>query len=165
MAAQVKAELNAEASGNIAEWERLMSRHLEEIDRSDPDLCFSYAIFLYRTTIDNQEESIKWSGYALENKHKWEGDEFVKKVSSLYKLRAESAAKLWRHAEELYGKEPTAEHDEMTVVHLPQQGVGLAGVADPLGDGLSLGRPAGVRDEAVHAMPEVPELGGHEPRA
>ena len=105
--------VNAEASGDIQSWEELMARHLEEIDRSDPDLCFRYAIHLFRADIDSQEESLKWSGYAMENKQKWEGEEFVKKVSGLYKLRAESAAKLWRHAEELYSTEPTGEHDDM----------------------------------------------------
>ena len=104
---------NAANAGNVAEWERLMIRHLEEIDRSDPDLCFQYAIHLYRSDIESQEESIKWSSYALENKQSWEGDEFIKKVSSLYKLRAESAAKLWRHAETLYSQEPTGDHSVM----------------------------------------------------
>jgi hypothetical protein len=68
---------------------------------------------LFRSDIDSQEESIKWSDYALENKHNWEGDEFVERVSGLYKLRAESAAKLWIHAEKLYSKEATNEHSEM----------------------------------------------------
>ena len=104
---------NALNAGNVADWERLMIRHLEEIDRSDPDLCFKYAIHLYRGDIDSQEESIKWSSYALENKQSWEGEEFVKKVSNLYKLRAESAAKLWRNAETLYSQEPTGDHSAM----------------------------------------------------
>lgn len=104
---------NALNAGNVPEWERLMVRHLDEIDRSDPNLCFRYAIHLFRSDIDSQEESIKWSDYALENKHNWEGDEFVERVSGLYKLRAESAAKLWIHAEKLYSTEATNEHSEM----------------------------------------------------
>jgi hypothetical protein len=105
--------INAESAGDSASWEVLMARHLEEIDRSDPDMCFRYAIHLFRSDIDSQEESIKWSGYALENKQNWEGDAFIKKVSGLYKLRAESAAKLWQHAEGLYSTEPTGENEEM----------------------------------------------------
>lgn len=104
---------NALNAGNVPEWERLMIRHLDEIDRSDPNLCFRYAIHLYRADIDSQEESIKWAGYALENKHNWEGNEFVERVSGLYKLRAESAAKLWAHAETLYSTAPNNEHSEM----------------------------------------------------
>jgi len=112
--------VNAEAAGDIESWEALMMRHLEEIDRSDPDLCFRYAIHLFRADIDSQEESIKWSDYALENKQRWEGDAFVKKVSGLYKLRAESAAKLWRHAEELYSKAATGEHSDMAIEYRGQ---------------------------------------------
>jgi hypothetical protein len=105
--------VNAESAGDGEAWERLMARHLEEIDRSDPDMCFRYAIHLFRADIDSQEESLKWSSYALENKQRWEGDEFVKKVSGLYKLRAEAAAKLWQYAEGLYSREPNGENEEM----------------------------------------------------
>ena len=112
--------VNAEAAGDIVSWEALMMRHLEEIDRSDPDMCFRYAIHLFRADIDSQEESIKWSDYALENKQHWEGDAFVKKVSGLYKLRAESAAKLWRHAEGLYSKAATGEHSDMALEYRGQ---------------------------------------------
>jgi hypothetical protein len=40
--------LDAEARGDKAEWQRLMKRHLEDIDRSDPNLCLKYAMFLSR---------------------------------------------------------------------------------------------------------------------
>ena len=98
--------INAQYAGNIASWEELMARHLEEIDRSDPDLCFSYAVHLYRSSIDSQEESIRWSNYALENKQVWEGEVFVKNVSNLYKLRAEASSKLWQDAEQEHAAEP-----------------------------------------------------------
>ncbi|MFT4979043.1 MAG: hypothetical protein ACI8S6_004953, partial [Myxococcota bacterium] len=103
--------VNAESAGDIVAWEELMARHLEEVDRSDPDLCFRYAIHLYRADIESQEESLRWAGYALENKQNWEGEEFVKKVSSLYKLRAEAAAKLWQDATTQYSREPSSEND------------------------------------------------------
>ena len=106
--------VNAESSGNISSWEALMARHLEEIDRSDPDLCFRYAIHLYRADIEAQEESLRWASYALENKQNWTGDEFVKKVSSLYKLRAESASKLWKDAAKTYSADPSSENDAIT---------------------------------------------------
>lgn len=101
--------VNAQSAGNVPVWEELMARHLEEIDRSDPDLCFSYAVHLYRSSLDNQEESIRWSNYALENKHVWEGEAFIKNVSNLYKLRAEAASKLWQDAEKQHIASPSSE--------------------------------------------------------
>lgn len=105
--------VNAEAKGDKEKWASLMARHLEDIDRSDPDLCFRYAIYLYRQNIEDQEESLRWADYALENKQTWEGDEFVKKVTGLYKLRAEAAANLWQNAEKTLAQETNPENDEM----------------------------------------------------
>ena len=108
--------VNSESAGDQAEWARLMARHLEDIDRSDPDLCFRYAVYLFRTgDIENVEESVRWTDYALENKQVWEGgDEFVRKVNSLLKLRAEASAKLWKNAEEQYAREATGDLEGMT---------------------------------------------------
>lgn len=105
--------VNAEMAGDAGAWEELMARHLEEIDRSDPDLCFRYAIHLYKSDIESQEESLRWAGYALENKQNWEGEEFVKKVSSLHKLRAEASAKLWQDAAQQYASNPSGETDDI----------------------------------------------------
>ena len=49
----------------------LLGRHLQEIDRSDPDLCFKYSLTLARKGIDHAEETIRWADYALENKQEW----------------------------------------------------------------------------------------------
>ncbi|MEL6342003.1 MAG: caspase family protein [Myxococcota bacterium] len=104
--------VDAQNKGDKERWARLMARHLEDIDRSDPDLCFSYAIHLYRATLEDQEESLRWADYALENKQNWEGDEFVKKVTGLYKLRAEASANLWKDAERILARENTPENAE-----------------------------------------------------
>lgn len=105
--------VNAEMASDVGAWEELMARHLEEIDRSDPDLCLRYAIHLYRADIESQEEALRWAAYALENKQNWSGDEFVKKVSSLYKLQAEAAAKLWQDASRTYAADPNGENDDI----------------------------------------------------
>ena len=34
---------NAYASGDKRTWENLVKRHLDQIDQSDPDLCYKYA--------------------------------------------------------------------------------------------------------------------------
>ncbi len=89
---------NAEGSGNRKEWERLMRRHLEEIDRSDPNLCFKYALHLSRGGVGRAWGVIKWSDYALENKTQWSGTTYKSRVYSLNQLKAEAAMKLWQDA-------------------------------------------------------------------
>lgn len=104
--------VNAQAAGDRGEWERLMVRHLEDIDRSDPDLCFSYAIHLHKTKdLDNAEEAVRWADVALENKQRWEGEAHVKRVYGLLRLRAEAGNRLWVDAEKRYQKAATPEND------------------------------------------------------
>ena len=104
--------VNAKTGGDRAEWERLMVRHLEDIDRSDPDLCFSYAIHLHKGgDLENAEEVIRWADVALENKQRWEGSVHVKRVSGLLRLRAEAGNRLWVDAESRYRKEASPEND------------------------------------------------------
>lgn len=89
---------NAEAAGNKSEWERLIKRHLEDIDRSDPNLCFKYALHLSRGGVGRAWGVIKWADYALENKQQWTGSTYKARVNALYQLRAEAAVKLWEDA-------------------------------------------------------------------
>jgi hypothetical protein len=103
---------NAEAKGDKAEWSRLMKNHLENIDRSDPDMCFKYALDLSRGGVGRAQGVIRWSDVALENKAKWSGDTYKKRVFQLYKLRAEAANKLWEDAEnDFMTKEHTDENE------------------------------------------------------
>jgi len=102
--------VNAEASGATGEWERLMHRHLEEIDRSDPDLCMRYAVFIFKNDRENLEEVIRWADYAMGNKQIWRSDEFVKKVNGLLRLRSEAAQLLWTGAERIYRKDSNEEN-------------------------------------------------------
>ena len=92
---------NAEGRGIAEDWLRLASRHLDEIDRSDPDLCFRYALTLSRQgTLDDADEVLRWTDYALENKSAWEGPTFIARVYNLHRLRAETATRLWIDSEE-----------------------------------------------------------------
>lgn len=92
---------NAEGRGVAEDWLRLASRHLDEIDRSDPDLCFRYALTLSRQgTLDDADEVLRWTDYAMENKSAWEGPTFIGRVYNLHRLRAETATRLWIDAED-----------------------------------------------------------------
>ena len=104
--------VNAEASGNKSEWEKYVRRHLEDIDRSDPDLCFKYASHLAKGGARSASATIKWSEYALDNKARWTGNTFKTRVYSLYKIRAEAATKLWTDAEQTYTQNRTDENEQ-----------------------------------------------------
>ena len=91
--------INADAKGDVPEWTRLAARHLEDFDRSDPDLCFKFALVLSRGEIEDAELVLRWSDYALENKHNWEGPTYMARVYGLLRLKAETATRLWHDAE------------------------------------------------------------------
>jgi hypothetical protein len=102
---------NADGKASVSEWMRLALRHLDAIDRSDPDLCFRYALLLSRNgTVDDADEVLLWSDYALQNKSRWEGPTFVGRVYNLYRLRAETATRLWVDAEDELLRERTEEN-------------------------------------------------------
>jgi len=106
--------VNAESKQDWETWEELVQRHLEDIDRSDPDLCFRYSVYLHKKGgLELAEEAIRWAGYALENKQVWEPPDFVKKVNGLHRLRAEAASRLWIDAENTHAREPSPETDRM----------------------------------------------------
>lgn len=93
---------NAWASGDKKQWEKLVKRHLDEIDRSDPDLCYKYAMHLARKGPGAANAVIRWSDIALENKTVWTGPTYTNRVFNLLKLRAASAQALWKSAEDKY---------------------------------------------------------------
>jgi hypothetical protein len=92
---------NADGRADSGEWMRLAARHLETIDRSDPDLCFRYALILSRDgdVVDDSPEIQRWVAYALENKMRWQGPEHTSRVYNLYRLQAETVGRSWEQAE------------------------------------------------------------------
>jgi hypothetical protein len=103
---------DADARSDRARWMSLAKRHLEDIDRSDPDLCMTYATRLASQGVDRAHGVIRWADYALENKHKWSGATYTSRVNALLKLRAEAANKLWLAADKTYVENRTAEAEE-----------------------------------------------------
>jgi hypothetical protein len=93
--------VDAETRGDRDRWERQVLKHFDTVGRSDPDLCFKYALFLFKKG-DSPDKVILWSGYALENKDRWVGQQYEKRVYSLLRLRAEAGTRLWNDAEERY---------------------------------------------------------------
>ena len=92
--------VNAEASSN-GDWPRLMRRHLEDIDRSDPDMCLKYALHLSKKRGTSSAHGvIRWADNALERKSRWSGPTYTRRVYDLHKLRAHAANRLWQRANE-----------------------------------------------------------------
>ncbi len=100
---------NAYSKGDTKTWEKLIKRHLEEIDQSDPDLCYKYAVHLSKGGAGRASGVIRWANTALDNRTVWTGDTYVSRVSGLYKLRAAAAQSMWKASEEEHAKAPTEE--------------------------------------------------------
>ncbi len=91
---------NAQAKGDQGAWERLVKRHLENLDQSDPNLCLSYSIHLFKKGDAFARQVIRWSDKALENKTQFsKGSDYQKKLYMLYKLKTVSAQRLWLKSE------------------------------------------------------------------
>jgi hypothetical protein len=98
---------DAFSKGDEHRWETITRRHLEEIDRSNPDLCYRFAYYLSKQAPDNMDEAMKWADVALDNRARWEGETHVKRVYSLYKTKATAAQRKWTWLEEEYTKTPS----------------------------------------------------------
>lgn len=83
----------------MSEWSRLVGRHLQNYDQSDPVVCMRYAYYLSKKGVGSASKVIKWSDSALANKHQWSGAEYKKNVNALYGMRAQAAVQLWQNAD------------------------------------------------------------------
>jgi hypothetical protein len=101
---------DAWAKGDQHRWEGIARRHLEEIDRSDPDMCYKFSLYLSKKGPDFMDEAMRWADVALENRSRWSGDLHVKRVYALYRLKAMAAQKKWQHLEQKYVEEPSEEN-------------------------------------------------------
>ncbi len=104
---------NAWASDR-SKWEPLVRRHLEEIDRSDPNIAYKYAVYLSKLGPSRSLGVLRWSAVALENRSIWEGDDFPTRVNALHRMRATAYHRLWEEAEKAHAQEPTRETREKT---------------------------------------------------
>ena len=100
---------DAWAKGDQHRWEGIVRKHLNEIDRSDPDLCYKFAKYLSEKGPEHAEETMHWADVALENRTQWTGDTFVSRVYALYKLRALASSKNWQALESKYVAGPSDE--------------------------------------------------------
>lgn len=98
---------DAWAKGDQHRWEGIVRRHLNEIDRSDADLCFKFSKYLSEQGAERSDETLHWAEMALENRTQWTGDTHISRVNALYKIRAVASQRKWTWMEEKYVLEPT----------------------------------------------------------
>jgi hypothetical protein len=84
---------------NTKIWAELVTRHLDEVDRSDPDIAYLYAFYLYNNDKADADEVVRWTEVALERRDTWTGDVYVSRVYGLMRLRAVAANAVWELAE------------------------------------------------------------------
>lgn len=106
--------INAFAAGRTNDWADLMKRHLTEIEQSDPELCYKYALHLSKMGPVSAYGVIKWANVALENRTIWTGSTYISRVYSLYKIRATSAEKIWVDLENKHAANPSEESSQQT---------------------------------------------------
>jgi hypothetical protein len=87
-------------------WATLVQRHLDEVDRSDPNIAFLYSYYLHNNGAASAEEVIQWTNVGLERKQEWTGNTYVSRVYSLMKLRATAAGMIWGELEKAMVKSP-----------------------------------------------------------
>lgn len=106
---------DAWAKGDEHRWEGIARRHLENIDRSDPDMCYKFAFYLVEHGPEKADEAMRWADIALDNRSIWEGDLYVRRVYALMRIRTLAAEKKWSYLEKEYARAPSeARQNEAT---------------------------------------------------
>jgi hypothetical protein len=98
---------NAYFKGDIAGWAKLVRRHLDEVDRSDPDMALRFARHLSRKGPRSAEATLHWLTVARDNKGLWVGDVHARRVNELHRIEAQTSAKAWAAAAEEYNSAPS----------------------------------------------------------
>ena len=100
---------DAWAKGDLHRWESIVARHLDMVDRSDPDLVYKFSLHLSKQGAERAEETMRWADVALENRAHWSGETHVDRVNALFRIRTFAAHQLWEHYETQYVAGPTDE--------------------------------------------------------
>jgi hypothetical protein len=99
--------VNAYATDTAA-WAKLVQRHLDEVDQSDPDIAYLYAFYLYNHDTPSADV-IHWSDVGLERKQVWTGNVHVARVNGLLRLRTMAALKEWKTLATRAATDPSAQ--------------------------------------------------------
>lgn len=85
---------------NTVEWARLVKRHLDEVEQSDPDITYLYANYLFNKAEPDYRGTVRFADLAYERRaDSWEGDTFTIRSHHLLRLRTFARIKLWEEGE------------------------------------------------------------------
>ncbi|MEZ4235587.1 MAG: hypothetical protein R3F59_05365 [Myxococcota bacterium] len=99
---------DAWAKGDVHRWMGIATRHLEDVERSDPDLVYQVAYTMVEIgNPDKMDLAVYWADTALERKDHWEGETHVRRVYGLYQIRTMAAYKHWEYLENQYRSKPS----------------------------------------------------------
>ena len=100
---------------NWDSWELRVRNHLRNIDRSQPDMTFAFALYLHNKGSEYYKEALYWTDYTFETRNQWpEGQDYIDKSNKLYQIRSQLALEIWMETEKAYTKERTAELDQLS---------------------------------------------------
>ena len=85
---------NAWARHDVAEWERLVARHLSQVDATDAELAYRYAHHLAKEP-SRADEYLVASELALEHREAWTGGIYALRVDELLAQRARIGRERW----------------------------------------------------------------------
>lgn len=106
---------NAMAGKDWDNWEIHVRNHLRNIDRSQPDLTFAFAVYLNNKGSEYHKEALYWTDYTMQTRSQWpEGATYKDKSNKLLQLRAQLALEIWIEAEKSYTKERTPELEQLS---------------------------------------------------
>jgi hypothetical protein len=85
---------------NTVEWARLVKRHLDEVEQSDPDIGYLYANYLFNKRDPDYRGAVRYAELAYERRaDQWEGEVFTTRSHHLLRLRTYAKIKLWEQTE------------------------------------------------------------------
>lgn len=108
---------DAWARKDTGAWDRLVSRHLTEVDPADPELAYKYALFLSRQGAERAEDVIAWTDEAIAHASVWKADVRTVRIETLHKLRATASLSAWMAAEQRGDRAEAERYHALTKAH------------------------------------------------
>ncbi|MBW1878629.1 MAG: hypothetical protein JRJ84_09735, partial [Deltaproteobacteria bacterium] len=100
---------NAYATGVQKDQELLLARHLKEVDGSNPEMNYRYALLLMAKGPEHSNTVMDLANVALTHRAVWSGELYDKRVYSLYKLRAAAAKYAFEEVKKAHAQDQSDE--------------------------------------------------------
>lgn len=85
---------------NTEQWAVLVRRHLDEVEQSDPDISYLFAMYLFNREKPDYAGVYRYAELSWERRaDRWEGQTYTTRVHHLLRLRAIASLRMWELAE------------------------------------------------------------------